>query len=521
MSVRIRLPVNQTVNRKLKSQTESKMQKKGFGFVSFESEETVNRLVEERFLTINGKKVPLKLSLYFDILISLNYSRIYSTVGWTIVRCSALTKERQTIANLCSLSLFLLSLEQIEIKRAEPQRPMLKSNSSSMTNISMQSSHNNGYLSGLSPYAPLSTPHHQLHAAHHPHSIMPPPAQNALDTSAAAFQFAAAAAYHHPNSYSTAIPIHPHHSAHHSRAENLANAAPLIAGYAPTPLSSQPASHHQLVSHQPWPLSSYPLGPLHSMQPTAPQHHHQPPHHPAMQSSPTALAAHQQAVSIIQNNSAGNLIQPQNAELSRPDSPASLSASNNNSTVSNNPTTGGTPNSQSTNNANLAQLNTSNPIPTPQSVTPTAMHQQNWYPNTHYSSSTPTPVPHPSLGGQPPGLIANPPGPLHGQANPAFSQAITFGYPPAGYVPAGLMSAAHWQQNPYPVYGMKIVLFSCFEKFECSCENIRTLEGALLEYTLQCSVTEPYVCMLVGSLSVARVPYPLTGVAGSSPVSFS
>lgn len=33
------------------------MQKTGFGFVSFESEETVNRLVEDRFLTINGKKV--------------------------------------------------------------------------------------------------------------------------------------------------------------------------------------------------------------------------------------------------------------------------------------------------------------------------------------------------------------------------------------------------------------------------------------------------------------------------------
>lgn len=321
----------------------------------------------------------------------------------------------------------------------------------------MQSSHNNGYLSGLSTYMPLATPHHQLHAAHH-HSIMPPPAQNALDSSAAAFQFAAAAAaaasYHHPNSYSTAIPIHPHHSTHHSRTENT---TPLIAGYAPTPLSNQPPSHHQLVSHQPWPLPSYPLGHLHSMQPSAAQHHHQQPHH-SMQ-SPTAsnIVAHQQAVSIIQNNSAGNLIQQQqqqqNANLSRPGSPiGSLSTSNNNSTASNNPTAGGTPNSQSTNNANLAQLNSSNPIHTPQSVTPTAMHQQNWYPNTHYSSSTPTPVPHPSLGGQPPGLIANPPGPLHGQANPAFSQAITFGYPPAAYVPAGLMSAAHWQQNPY-VYG--------------------------------------------------------------------
>ena len=248
------------------------------------------------------------------------------------------------------LSFAAQTIKQIEIKRAEPQRPMLKSNSSSMTNISMQSSHNNGYLSGLTPYVPLSTPHHQLHAAHHHHSIMPPPAQNTLDTSAAAFQFAAAAAaatYHHPNSYSTAIPIHhPHHSAHHSRPESLANTTPLIAGYAPTPLSSQPASHHQLVSHhQPWPLPSYPLGHLHSMQPSA-QHHHQqqpPPHH-SMQ-SPTApnIIAHQQAVSIIQNNSASNLIQQQQQNLSRPGSPVSLSTSNNNSTASNNPAPSGTP----------------------------------------------------------------------------------------------------------------------------------------------------------------------------------
>lgn len=323
----------------------------------------------------------------------------------------------------------------------------------------MQSSHNNGYLS-LSPYVPLSSPHHQLHATgHHHHSIMPPPAQNAIDTSsAAAFQFATAA-YHHPNSYSTAIPIHPHPHSTHSRGESLAGTAPLIAGYAPTPLSSgqPPSHHHQLLSHQPWPLSSYPpLGHLHSMQPTAPQHHHQ--QHHSMQSSPTAApsglaAPHQlQTTPIISNN--GNLQQP-NANLSRPDSPVSLSTSNNASTTSNNPAAAaGTPNNQSINNASLAPLNSSSSqIHTPQSVTPTAMHQANWYPNTHYSSSTPTPVPHPSLAAQPPGLIANPPAALHGQANPAFSQAITFGYPPAGYVPAGLMSATHWQQpNPY-VYG--------------------------------------------------------------------
>lgn len=343
-----------------------------------------------------------------------------------------------------------------------------------MTNISIQSSHN-GYLSaGLSPYVPLSTQHHQLHAAHH--SIMPPPAQLNQNLDASSFQFATA---YHPNGYST-IPMHPH-----ARTDSLTNSTPLIAGYAPAALSSHQPPTQQLVSHQQWiPTHHHPnqLGHLHTINTMQPTHHTA-----AMRSSPTASnMTHQQiinfqhhstipTVSIVQN-SAGNLVQQQQitSNLSRPNTPSPTS---NNS--SNNPqqiqSQNNNSNNQSINNANLAQLSTSNVSggsnqATPQpSLTPNAIqHQsQNWYSNTHYSSTTPTPIPHPSLTTTPQqqtNLIPTNPN-VTCQTNPsaAFSQAITFGYPPTGYIPtAGLMPAApaHWQQpqNPY-IYGNYCLYF--------------------------------------------------------------
>lgn len=290
---------------------------------------------------------------------------------------------------------------------------MLRSNSSSMTNISMQSSHN-GYLSGLSPYVPQLSSQAGTHQLHAVHTIMPPPqqAQN-LDTSFHQFAY-------HPNSYSTM-----HHSIHnaHTRQEN----APLISSFAPHHSIQTPS--HQLVSSQtPWPLAhpANQLGHLHTIQP-----------HHSMQTSPNSSNAHHQsilpqpqgaipAVTIIQNNS-GNLVQQQTSE---PNTPSSTPNSN---LLQQPQQQSNSSNQQS--NANLVQPQIQHPQP---SITPTnhPIHHQAWY--------------HPQTN-----LIANPntnalqPG--QQSMNPAFSQAIAFSYPP-GY--GTLMSTAHWQphQNPY-LYG--------------------------------------------------------------------
>lgn len=321
-----------------------------------------------------------------------------------------------------------------------------------MTNISIQSSHN-GYLSNLSPYVSHHHPQittqpsgHQLHAAHHT-TIMPPP-QN-LDTS---FQYA------YPNGYSAMHPLN-----HNAHTEN----APLIAGYAPISHQHPTAlqTSHQLISSQPaWPLAHHPaattnqLGhlhtintiPTHSMQ-TSPTHHH----HQSMHLQTNAPIT---AVPILQTSSNANFIQQpsqqQPTNLSRPDTP--LSNSNVNSINLQSNTSGSTSNStaQQT-NVNLAQLNSNQQIPQQpqQSLTPTAIQSQAWYP--HPFSSTPVAHPSTNLIAASTNTAASLQSAHHQAQNPAFSsQAITFGYSTAGYVPTPgtFMPTTHWHQNPY-IYG--------------------------------------------------------------------